>query len=98
MPPPTSTIVARWSAKEISNCSPDGGRGTRRLSKTEALALRRRAHELVVADRAGRIGGRRLKALGEDALGDLDGDLAHPFTAVPHVRGQGHLLVVEQVV
>ena len=61
-------------------------------------ALGGRADQPVVADRAGRKRRRRLEALGQDPLGDLDRDRSDPLRPVAVVGRHRHLLIVEQVV
>ena len=67
------------------------------LGLQRASALGRRAHQPVVADRAGRERRGGLEALREDPVGDLHRDLPDPL-AVVLVARHGDLLVVEQVV
>src|SRR4051812_25142200 len=61
------------------------------------LALGGRADDAVVAHRARRVGGRRLEALREDAVGDGEDGVGDPVAV--DLRGRHrHLLVVEDVV
>ena len=61
-------------ANSSASCASGGARAAPGASEP-GLALRGRADDAVVADRAGGARGRRLELLGEDALADLEHDV-----------------------
>ncbi len=94
---PSGDMLAREFQRFLRQRGPDEQVGQQARAGATVAMLGRRADDPVVADRAGRVRGRRLELLREDPLADLE-HASRDRLGVALAARHGHLVVVEHVV